>query len=336
MTVGTFGELPGGEAVDRIQMAGGGLSANILTYGAVLQDLRLEGHKPALVLGYDNLPHYLAHSPYFGATAGRYANRIRDGHLEIDGRAHQLDRNFLGKHCLHGGALGIGKRLWRIEDVGPDRVTLAIHLEDGEMGFPGAMDVRATFRLRADATLEIVYDASAEAPTLCNLAHHSYFNLDGGATILDHRLQIKADHYTPVDDELIPTGEIRTVAETAFDFREARPIGRSGKSEDIDHNFCLSHRRVPSRAVATLSSPVSGISMRIETTEPGLQVYDGTRVASPVPGLAGQPMGPNSGVALEPQIWPDAPHHANFPDAILRPGETYAQTSRFVFEREMP
>ena len=150
-----FGEMPDGTPVERVTIRGGGLTANVLCYGAVIQDLRLDGHDAPLVLGFETFAPYLTHSPYFGATAGRCANRIRDGHLELDGVTYQLDRNFLGKHLLHGGAKGIGKRLWRVEAVGDDRVTLAITSDDGDMGFPGRLDAQVTFALLPGGVFDI-------------------------------------------------------------------------------------------------------------------------------------------------------------------------------------
>lgn len=327
----TVGQLPDGTPVQRITIAGGGLTAQVLTYGAVIQDLRLEGHAPPLVLGFPEFEPYLTHSPYFGATAGRCANRIRDGHLELDGKSYQLDRNFLGKHMLHGGIAGIGKRVWRIESASPDSVTLGITLDDGDMGFPGLLEVRVTCRLMPGGILDFVMQANADAPTLCNLAHHSYFNLGAGPNISDHQLRIAADHYLPVDAELIPTGEIRAVAGTPFDFQQSQPVAQA---HPLDHNFCLSGTRVPLRPVAWLQCPASGVMMELRTTEPGLQVYDGAKVDIDLPGLMGQPMRSHAGIAMEPQVWPDANHHAAFPQAILRPAESYHQHTQYIFTRD--
>jgi aldose 1-epimerase len=325
-----FGEMPDGTPVERVTIRGGGLTAKVLSYGAVIQDLRLDGHEAPLVLGFDTFAPYLTHSPYFGATAGRCANRIRDGHLELDGVTYQLDRNFLGKHLLHGGAKGVGKRLWRVAETGPDRVTLAITQDDGDMGFPGRLDASVTFALLDRGVLDIRMAAETDAPTLCNLAHHSYFTL-GGATISDHRLRVDAETYLPVDDELIPTGEERAVAGTRFDFRTPAPVGQA---HPVDHNFCLSRERRPLRPVARLENPATGLAMDLHTTEPGLQVYDGAKINIDLPGLTGQPMRAHAGIALEPQIWPDANHHAGFPQAVLRPGEHYAQQTQYIFTRD--
>lgn len=327
-----FGALPDGTGVERLTLCGGGLTGNILTYGAVLQDLRLEGHDSPLVLGFPEFEPYLTHSPYFGAIAGRCANRIRDGHIELDGVTHQLDRNFLDKHTLHGGASSIGKLPWRLEDHTEDRLTLRIRLEHGHMGFPGQLDVSVTIALQDQGVLDIVMEAETNAPTLCSLAHHSYFNLDGSATISDHELRVLADNYLPVDDELIPTGDLRPVTGTDFDFREAAPVSQA---HPVDHNFCLSNARTELRPVAWLSSRISGVTMECRTTEPGLQIYDGAKINIPLPGLNGQGMGACAGVAVEPQIWPDAHHHPHFPQAVLRPGETYRQHTQFIFSRDV-
>lgn len=334
MTVERFGEMPDGTAVDRISLSADSLKANVLTYGSVLQDLRLSGHEPSLVLGFDEFDPYLTHSPYFGATAGRCANRISNGLFELDGQVFQLDQNFIGKHHLHGGAAGIGKRVWNIDQAGGDHVRLSIDLADGEMGYPGNMQITVTYQLLPTGVLDISFSATTDRTTLCNLAHHSYFNLDGAPTILDHLLSVSADTFTPVDDELIPTGKIKSVEKTAFDFRKPKPIGSANMQEKIDHNFCLSDTRRALRPVACLKSPQSGVAMEIRTTEAGLQVYDAAKVSIPVAGLDGKLMGPHAGMALEPQTWPDAINHRHFPQAVLRPGETYRQQTQYAFSKD--
>ncbi|MDA5558008.1 aldose epimerase family protein [Shimia sp. MMG029] len=325
-----WGQMPDGSAVHRITLTGGGLTAHLLTYGAVLQNLRLVGHDAPLVLGFAEFAPYLTHSPYFGATAGRFANRIRDGHLALDGQSYQLDRNFIGKHTLHGGADSMGKRLWEIAAEAEDSATLQITLPDGHMGFPGTLTARVTFALLPGGVLDIRMSAETDQTTLCSLAHHSYFKLDDAETISDHSLQIAAETYLPVDAELIPTGEQTPVAGTGFDFRQGAPVKQA---HPVDHNFCLSDKREALRPVAVLKSAASGVTMRCLTTEPGLQVYDGTHIDIALPGLDGRAMGGFSGLAMEPQVWPDAPHHATFPQAVLRPGETYQQHTQFVFSK---
>lgn len=334
MSVEQFGMMPDGGPVERISLSAGVLSASVLTYGSVLQDLRLQGHAPALVLGFDSFSPYLTHSPYFGATAGRCANRVRDGHLPLEGRTFQLDQNFLGKHHLHGGSLGIGKKLWTIDEVGEDFVNLVIRLADGEMGYPGNMCISLTYRLLPEGVLDIKFTAETDKITICNLAHHSYFNLDGNASVADHLLTIHAEYFTPVDDELIPTGEIRRLEGSLFDFRQPKVIGRVSQARSLDHNFCLSSGRRPIQPVALLESPHFGVAMEIRTTEPGLQVYDGAKINIPLAGLDAVSMGPYAGIALEPQVWPDAVHHPNFPQAMLRPGETYQQHTQYAFSKD--
>jgi aldose 1-epimerase len=326
-----FGTLPDGREVHRIRIAGGGLTASVLTYGAIIQDLRLRGHAPALVLGFEDLPSYLAHSPYFGATAGRCANRIRGATFTLDGDTFRTDANALGRHTLHGGAEGMGKRLWTLGEVTDHSVALTIDDPDGHMGFPGNLHVRAVFSLEPTGVLDIRYTATTDRPTLCNLAHHSYFALDDTGGVEDHRVGIAADHVLPTDADFVPTGEVRSLDNHAYDFRQGRTIRAGNEGGPIDANFCLSRARQLIRPVAWVSSAASGIELVIRTTEPGLQVYDAARINVPVPGLDGRKMGPYCGLALEPQVWPDAIHHADWPQAVLRPGETYDQHTQFIF-----
>lgn len=310
-------------------ITGHGLTATFTDFGAVLHDLRLAGHEAPLVLGLADLDHYPDHSNYMGATAGRYANRIRDGQFALDGAVHQLDRNFQDRHHLHGGVAGVGKRIWDVAEAGQDSIRFEITLADGEMGYPGAMTLTATYTCAPGATLRVRYTATTDAPTICNIAHHSYWVLDDTGSVADHILTVAADRYTPVDDGLIPTG-VENVAGTEFDFRSGRALAQPGL---LDHNLCLSDGRQALRDVATLHSKSSGLTMTLATTEPGLQVYDAAKLATQVPGLGGRVYGAHAGVALEPQVWPDAPNRDDFPECILRPGETYEQISTFCFSK---
>lgn len=328
-----FGAMPDGRSVERVVLKGGGLTASVLTFGAVVQDLRLDGHDKPLVLGFDSFAPYLTQSPYFGAMAGRYANRICDGRFTLDGETHQVDQNFLGKHCLHGGVDGISQRLWSIETLEADAVTLVCHLEDGHMGYPGAMEIRLRYALLDGGCLDIQMEATSDKATLCNLAHHSYFNLYGGPTIDDHVLQVKAENYLPVDEEAIPTGEVAPVAGTWMDFRAPKRLGDAFAEHSIDHNFCLTDERQALRLIARLESPASGVRMAVLSTEPGVQAYDGSYIEAGMIGLDGCEMGPRAGFCLEPQVWPDAPNHPAFPQAVLRPGETYRQQTQYVFSK---
>lgn len=335
MNTQEFGQAPDGSTVRRAIVSGGGLTLNLLSFGAIVQDLRLAGHESPLVLGFDNLDSYLKHSPYFGATAGRYANRIRDGRFDIDGVSHQCDRNFLGKHLLHGGAGGIGKRNWKFVSVTNNAAILELDDADGAMGFPGNCLIRASFTLPGDGRLSIRYEAQTDQATLVNLAHHSYFCLDDTGGILDHEVQISADAYLPVDEEMIPTGEVRAVDGTAFDFRKLRPVRHDAGDGQVvyDHNFCLSQGRGQLLQVAEARSRISGVRMQVMTTEPGLQFYAGHKVNPPVAGLTGRMYGAYSGFCFEPQVWPDSPNHRHFPQALLRPGERYDQESEFRFSK---
>jgi aldose 1-epimerase len=331
-----FGTTEEGKAVQRFTIAGGGLTANVITWGGVLQDLRLAGHEPPLVLGYERFEDYPAYSPYMGAIAGRYANRIRDGRFTIAGKRFQADTNFLGKHALHGGSKGFGNRVWDVALHGRDYVTLSLHAADGEMGFPGAIDVTCTYRLKIPGTLSIEFTATTDEPTLCNLAHHSYFNLDDGGSgdILDHRLMLNASAYLPVDDEMIPTGVVQPVDGTPFDFRYAREIrmGIEGEQLPYDHNFCLAAARGPLHQAAWAQGPTSGIEMEVWTTEPGVQFYAGHKVARETRGHGGRQYRAYAGFCLEPQVWPDSPNRSYFPQAVLWPGEIYRQTTEYRFK----
>jgi aldose 1-epimerase len=329
-----FGTTGEGAPVLRFSISGGGLTASIMTLGAAVQDLRLSGHDAPLVLGFERLEDYPVGS-YFGAIAGRYANRIRDGRFIIDGKRCQTSRNFLGKHTLHGGAQGFASRLWDVALHGADFVTLTLHDPSGSMGFPGALDVTCTYRLKIPGTLAIELTATCDEPTLCNLAHHSYFNLEDGGSgdILDHRLMLGAAAYLPVDDEMIPTGVVRPVDATAFDFRLARPIRMVSEGEQLgyDHNFCVAASRGALHQAAWAQAPSSGVEMEVWTGEPGLQFYAGAKVAPPVTGLGGRRYKAFAGFCLEPQIWPDSPNRPYFPQALLWPGEIYRQVTEYRF-----
>ena len=220
---------------------------------------------------------------------------------------------------------------------GDDFVTFALHDPAGAMGFPGALDVTCTYRMKIPGTLSVELSATSDEPTLCNLAHHSYFNLDEGGSgdILDHRLMLGAEAYLPVDEELIPTGVVKPVDGTAFDFRKARTIRLEQEGEQVlyDHNFCLAAARGPLKQAAWAQGFSSGVEMEVWTTEPGVQFYAGAKVGPPVPGHGGRVYKPYAGFALEPQIWPDSPNRPYFPQAVLWPGEVYRQVTEYRFRR---
>ncbi|WP_337267821.1 aldose epimerase family protein [Oryzifoliimicrobium ureilyticus] len=330
-----FGTTAAGEAVHRVSISGGGLTAKILTWGAVIQDLRLEGHDAPLTLGFEDFASYERHSPYFGATPGRCANRIAGGRFELDGTTYQLELNENGQTHLHGGSDGIAKRVWTIVEHEKDSLVLKIVDPAGRAGYPGNCTIQATFRLRKDGDLSITYETTTDAPTIANVCQHAYFNLDGQGDILDHQLMIAADAYLPTNDAQIPTGEIRSVEGTPFDFRQSRPIRQmeNGAQLPYDHNFCLSPKRVAKRSVAMARGARSGVSMEVRTTEPGVQFYSGFKIAVPVTGLDGQSYQPYSGFCLETQIWPDAINQAGFPEAVIHTGEVLRQQTDYIFSK---
>ena len=328
--VQTFGTLADGTTVERISISGGSLSAHILTYGATVQDLRLSGVDYPLVLGSSVLEAYLGPMTYFGAIVGRFANRIANGCFELEGRTFHVPTNWRERHALHGGTVGTGQKIWTIGALTEDSLRLDLILPDGDMGFPGEMQVHAYFTLSA-GDLAIAIKAQTDTASPCSFAHHGYFNLDGGADVTSHLLRINANKYLPVDNDLIPTGEVAAVERTTFDFLTARELGTNG----IDHNFCLSHDKLPLRPVAELRSTKSGITMSVETTEPGLQIYDGAYIPKTgLQGIDGRLYGPFGGIAMETQGWPDAPNHVDFPSTTLQPGDTYFHQMRYRFRQK--
>jgi aldose 1-epimerase len=310
-----------------------GLSLGVMSYGAAIRDMRVEGVAGgrSVVLGFDRLEDYITHSPHFGAVAGRFANRIKSGRFQLDGTEHQLSLNQAGQHHLHGGgANGFGRTPWTL--IGKDarhavfeRVSPA-----GEQGYPGTLTARVTYRCVGSRTLRIELRATTDAPTIVNLATHSYFNLEGSDTILDHQLMMDADRFTPVDADLIPTGEIQAVS-GAHDFRTPKTLRSAGQT--FDTNFVLTREHIDGtlHRAAVLRPSDGSTRLEVWTTEPALQLYDGSKLGLAVPGLDGQWYGKHAGVCLEPQRYPDAPNHAHFPSAVLRPYETYQQVTEYRF-----
>jgi len=316
-----FGHLPGGEPVDQVCLSGGRLEADILSYGATLRSLRFDGQPVVLSLG--SLADYVAEGVYFGAIAGRFANRIAGGRFVLDGTVYQLPCNEAGRTHLHGGQRGFSHRNWRVRAVGPTSVALDYDAADGEEGYPGALAASCTYAILAEGVLGITLEATCSRPTIVNLATHSYFNLDGGSSIIDHQLEIPAEYYLPVDADKIPTGKRLAVAGTPFDFRSRRRIGEF----PYDHAFVLPEvANGELRPVACLAGACSGITLDIASTEPALQFYDGHM-------LNAGGHGARAGLCLEPQRFPDAPNHPDFPNAMLRPGEVYRQITQYRFRR---
>ncbi|MGH6859077.1 MAG: aldose epimerase family protein [Phyllobacterium sp.] len=327
-----FGTFEGKTVFEATIRSPGGAFARILTWGAVIRDLQVplaDGRLQRVVLGFDTFEPYPARSPYFGALVGRYANRIAGGRFVLDGRTVQLDRNEAARQTLHGGSGGVSQRLWTLAEWSPSSVTLALRLADGDQGFPGTMDVRCTYGFAGDATLRVTVEARCDAVTVASFAQHSYFNLDGSGDIRDHRLQIAAGAYTPVDADLIPSGEIAPVEATPFDFRAPRPI-RAGNAPSYDHNFVLDTPLRDGLRFAALLAARNGLALQIHTSEPGLQFYDGSMIP-PLTGLGGAVYGAHAGLCLEAQKFPDSPNRPHFPSTVLTPGETYRQQTEFRF-----
>jgi aldose 1-epimerase len=331
----TFGTGRNDETVTRLFIQGGGLTANILTWGAIIQDLRLDGHDAPLVLGLETMPDYLAHSPFFGVTPGRCANRIADGHITIDDHAYQLEKNEGGVTHLHGGSDGIAVQNWSIVEHTDSKVVLTILDPEGRAGYPGNCTVTVTYELKDGGVLSVLYETTTDKATVANVCQHSYFNLDGTDTADAHEIRIAADTYLPTNDRQIPEGGPRDVTGTPFDFRQMTSMVRMEGGERVlyDHNFCLSGERVVKREVVHATSRKSGVSLRVATTEPGVQFYAGFKMDVPVAGLDGHRYGPFAGFCLETQIWPDAINQAGFPKAILRPGEVLRQETDYVFSK---
>lgn len=293
------------------------------------------GGKSNIVLGYDKLENYVAKSNFFGATVGRYGNRISDAKFTLDGKTYKLAANN-GKNHLHGGIKGFDKQVW---EVAPLQATVpALSLSyvsaDGEEGYPGKLTVGVKFTLTDDNELQIDYTAETDKATVVNLTNHSYFNLTGDVsnTILDHSLTINADRYTPVDSTLIPTGELKSVKGTPFDFTTAQKIGlRIGQVDGrgYDHNFVLKRQGNTLQKIATVSDSVSGRQLEVFTQEPGVQFYTGNFLDGSVTVSSGKPANKNTAFCLETQHFPDSPNKPSFPTTVLKPGEKYATSTKY-------
>jgi aldose 1-epimerase len=329
-----FGRIDGAPVYEAAIASKGGASAKILSWGAVLRDFVAPTAKgpQRVVLGLNSIEDYLAYSPHFGAVPGRFANRIANGRFVLDGVEHQLDRKPGQKHTLHGGPKGFGHRLWTMVASDASSVSLSLASQDGDAGFPGALTATCVYRMLEPATLRVELSAVSDKPTVVNLTQHSYFNLDGSPDILDHEVTLFADFYTPADADLIPTGEILTVARTPYDFRSARPV-RHPAAIAYDTNFVASRQRGPDgiAPVALVRSPTNGLSMRLFSTEPGVQFYDAATLDCPAPGLGGARYGAHAGLCFEPQAFPDSPNRRHFTDCVLRPGGEYRHVSEFRF-----
>ncbi|MBO8193190.1 galactose mutarotase [Streptomyces oryzae] len=345
-----FGTLDNGDRVDRWTLANGGTRLRVLSYGGIVQSLEIpdrRGRSGNVSLGFDALDDYVADSPYFGALIGRYGNRIADAKFTLDGTEYELPAND-GPNSLHGGTKGFDKRVWDVQPYssGPDvGLTLRYVSRDGEMGYPGTLRTRVRYLLTPRGELRIDYKATTDKATVVNLTNHTYFNLagEGSGSIEGHTLRIAASRYTPVDKTLIPTGELARVAGTPFDFRHGKPIGqdlREGhpqilRGQGFDHNFVLDKGITDRpRQVVTVTEPESGRTMRVATTEPGLQFYSGNFLDGTLKGTSGRVYRAGDGFCLETQHFPDSPNQPGFPSTVLRPGKTYRSTTVYSFGTE--
>jgi aldose 1-epimerase len=314
-----FGTVDG-TPVLRVQLANGrGTAASVITLGATLQRLTATTTDGPvdLVLGYDTAAEYVAKGGHLGATAGRFANRIGGGRFVLDGRTVELPLNEGGHTHLHGGPGGFGRRIWEIADrPDPATVALALTSPDGDQGYPGRLVGRCTYRLGEDDVLAVEMTATSDAPTPVNLVHHSYWNLAGSGGIDEHRLTVAADHVLAVDERNVPTGSFQPVAGTPLDLRTGPLLGRTR----IDHCYVLGPTTALRRA-ARLEHLGSGRVLEVWANQPGVQVYTAFRLDTT--GHGGRRLAPHAGVCLETEAFPDAPNHAAFPSAILRPGEVY-------------
>lgn len=341
-----FGKTNDGQSVALFVLTNGRLTAKVMTYGAILTELHApdrEGRSADVVLGFDTLEGYLGQHPYFGATVGRFANRIGGGAFTLDGQTYTLAKNN-GPNTLHGGLKGFDKVVWKAEpSTGADgpAIRLTYLSPDGEEGFPGNLNVAVTYTLTDKDALRIDYEATTDKATPINLTNHSYFNLAGAASgaILDHELQLAADRYTPSDANLLPTGELAPVAGTPFDFTKATAIGariQQIKAEPVgyDNNYVLRGGDNPPALAARVRDPKSGRIIEMYTTEPGVQFYTGNFLDGSIRGKGGVAYKQHQAFCLEAQHFPDSVHHANFPSCILRPGQTYRQTTIYKLSAE--
>jgi aldose 1-epimerase len=348
-----FGALSDGSRIEAVTLSNGaGVSARIMTLGATLQSLIVPdkaGHKDDVVLGYDTAQEYLTRPNYFGASVGRYANRIAKGKFAIDGKTYTLVTND-GPNSLHGGPHGFDKRMWKIDSVtgGPSseggvaKVVLSYVSADGEEGFPGELKVTATYSLNEQNELKLEYRAATSKPTVLNLTNHSYFNLSGNDArdVMGNMVTLHAERFTPVDATLIPTGERRAVAGSPFDFRSPHRVGdriHDARDQQIrfgrgyDHNFIVDGAVGSLRPAAVATEPVSGRTLEMSVSAPGIQFYTGNFMDGTFFGKAQRSYRQGDAICLEPGVFPDAPNHADFATARLNPGQAYVNTIVYKF-----
>jgi aldose 1-epimerase len=340
-----FGQTADGVAVELYKLRNSkGVEAGICNYGGLVIFLKVpdrNGRLGDVVLGYDSLAEYLKDSPYFGALIGRYGNRIAKGKFTLDGKEYTLAINN-GPNALHGGKKGFDKVVWQPRLLAsPEGPALQLRYEsaDGEEGYPGNLTVEAVYTLTDDNALRLDYTATTDKDTILNLTHHSYFNLAAQGDILNHQVMMPADKFTPVDSTLIPTGELRPVAGTPFDFRTPTAIGaRIGQDDEqlkfgggYDHNWVISKAPGQLGLMARVYEPTSGRVMEVWSTEPGLQFYSGNFLDGKNKGKGGWVYQYRNGFCMEPQHFPDSPNKPNFPSVVLKPGQVYRNTIIYKF-----
>ncbi|MGA2685045.1 MAG: aldose epimerase family protein [Verrucomicrobiota bacterium] len=351
ITEAPFGTMPDGTPVQIYTLHNSrGAGARIMTYGGILQKLIMpdkSGNFADVVLGYDDLDGYLTNSPYFGALVGRYGNRIGGGRFTLEGQTCTLPQNDHG-NTLHGGLKGFDKVAWTVvkAEVGPEGPWLVLHYlsQDGEQGFPGNLDVTATYTLTDDNALKLEFTATTDKPTVVNLTHHSYFNLagQGNGDILSHVVYINASETTPVDSKLIPTGTFADVTGTPFDFRTPTAIGARINDPDTvlqygpgyDHNWIINKPPGQFGLMARVVEPTTGRVMEVWSDQPGLQFYAGNFLDGTIHGKDGKVYQRRSAFCMEPQHYPDSPNQSNFPSTELKPGETYRNTIEYKFSAQ--
>ena len=347
-----FGKTPDGHQVSLYTLSNkAGMQVSITNYGGTITSIKVpdrDKHFDDVVLGFDNLEGYTSPSnkSYFGATIGRYANRIANGTFTLDGKTYHIPTNE-GTNALHGGTVGFNKRVWTAKEVSTSNgPALELHYlsPDGEMGFPGDLSVTVRFSLNDHNELRLEYMATTDKPTVLNLTNHSYFNLSGqgNGTILHDKVMLAADQFTPVDKDLIPTGQIKSVAGTPFDFRKSTVIG-SRINEDneqlklakgYDQNWVLNNKGESIALAAKVEDPHSGRVLEVLTNQPGIQFYTGNQLDGSNHGKGGKVYQRNAALCLETQHFPDSPNHSNFPSTVLRPGQKFDRTTIFRFSTE--
>lgn len=341
-----FGKTPSGQPVSLYTLKNkNGIEVAITTYGGILVSLKTpdrNGQLDDIVLGFDSLDGYLGAHPYFGAIVGRYANRIGGAAFKLDGVQYKLAVNN-GPNSLHGGLKGFDKYVWEVKDAGPQSLTLTHTSPDGDEGYPGTLKVEVTYTLTDDNELKLDYTATTDKATVLNVSNHSYFNLagQGNGDILNHTLELKASRITPVDKTLIPTGDLKPVAGTPFDFTTPHKIGERINAKDqqiefgggYDHNFVADGDAGTLRLIARASEETSGRVMEVFSTQPGVQFYTGNFLDGTLKGKGGKVYQKRFGFCLETQHYPDSPNKPKFPTTVLKPGETFHHTTVLRFTR---